>query len=44
MKKYETLIFDLDNTLIDNNQAMKYALTTLVTRLGDVYKRQLSAL
>lgn len=40
MKKYETLIFDLDNTLIDNNQAMKYALTTLVTRLGLEHKEK----
>ena len=40
MTKYETLIFDLDNTLIDNNQAMKYALTTLVTRLGLEHKEK----
>lgn len=26
MKKYEALLFDLDDTLIDNKKAMEYAL------------------
>ena len=34
MNKYETLIFDLDDTLIDNNQSLKYAFTITINKLG----------
>lgn len=34
MQKYESLIFDLDDTLIDNNQSIKYAFEVIVNQLG----------
>ena len=30
MNKYKTLIFDLDDTLIDNNKSIKYAFTVII--------------
>lgn len=41
MSKYETLIFDLDDTLIDNNESMKYAFTVVINELGLDYKDEL---
>lgn len=46
MSKYETLIFDLDdtlidNTLIDNNQSIKYAFTIMINELGLEYNDEL---
>lgn len=41
MKKYETLIFDLDNTLIDNNQSIKYAFTEILKKLKIDYNDDL---
>ncbi len=41
MKKYETLIFDLDDTLIDNNQSIKYAFTVMINQLGIPYNDDL---
>jgi len=37
MSKYETLIFDLDDTLIDNNQSIKYAFAIMIKELGLEY-------
>lgn len=41
MSKYETLIFDLDDTLIDNNQSIKYAFMTIINELGLEYNDEL---
>ncbi|MDD6272590.1 MAG: HAD-IA family hydrolase [bacterium] len=41
MSKYETLIFDLDDTLIDNNQSIKYAFTIMIGKLGLEYSDEL---
>lgn len=41
MSKYETLIFDLDDTLIDNNQSIKYAFTIIINELGIEYSDEL---
>lgn len=41
MSKYETLIFDLDDTLIDNNQSIKYAFTIMINELGLEYNDEL---
>ena len=41
MSKYETLIFDLDDTLIDNNQSIKYAFTIMINELGLEYSDEL---
>lgn len=41
MSKYETLIFDLDDTLIDNNQSIKYAFTVMINELGLEYSDEL---
>lgn len=41
MSKYETLIFDLDDTLIDNNQSIKYAFTIMIHELGLEYSDDL---
>ena len=41
MSKYETLIFDLDDTLIDNNQSIKYAFTIMINELGIEYSDEL---
>ena len=41
MKKYETLIFDLDDTLIDNNQSIKYAFTTIIKKLEIPFSEEL---
>ena len=41
MSKYETLIFDLDDTLIDNNQSIKYAFTIVMKELGLEYSEDL---
>lgn len=37
MSKYKTLIFDLDDTLIDNNQSIKYAFAIIIKKLGLEY-------
>lgn len=37
MSKYKTLIFDLDDTLIDNNQSIKYAFAIISNKLGLEY-------
>jgi len=42
MKKYETLIFDLDDTLIDNKKAIKYAFSTVLKVLELKYNEKLS--
>lgn len=41
MSKYETLIFDLDDTLIDNNQSVKYALSIILNQLGIKFNTEL---
>ncbi len=41
MSKYETLIFDLDDTLIDNNLSIKYAFTTIINQLEIEYSDNL---
>lgn len=41
MGKYKTLIFDLDDTLIDNNQSIKYAFTVIINQLGLKYSDDL---
>ena len=41
MSKYETLIFDLDDTLIDNNLSIKYAFTIIINQLGIEYSDDL---
>ncbi len=41
MSKYETLIFDLDDTLIDNNLSIKYAFTTIINQLEIEYSDDL---
>lgn len=41
MNKYKTLIFDLDDTLIDNNQSIKYAFITMINELGLEYNDEL---
>lgn len=41
MNKYETIIFDLDDTLIDNNESIKYALMTIIEKLGIDYTDEL---
>ena len=41
MNKYKTLIFDLDDTLIDNNQSIKYAFTVMINELGLEYSNEL---
>ncbi len=41
MQKYETLIFDLDDTLIDNNQSLKYAFTIMIKQLGISFSNEL---
>ncbi len=41
MNKYKTLIFDLDDTLIDNNESIKYAFTIIINELGLEYNNEL---
>ncbi len=41
MSKYETLIFDLDDTLIDNNQSIKFAFKIIIDKLGLSYSEEL---
>jgi len=41
MDKYKTLIFDLDDTLIDNNLSIKYAFSIIVEKLGIDYSDEL---
>ena len=41
MSKYETLIFDLDDTLIDNNESIKYAFTIMINALELEYSDEL---
>lgn len=41
MKKYSTVIFDLDDTLIDNTKASKYAFKTILEILGIPYRDDL---
>ena len=37
MKKYETIIFDLDDTLIDNHESIKYAFKKVLEVLNISY-------
>lgn len=41
MGKYETLIFDLDDTLINNNLSIKYAFITIINQLEIEYSDDL---
>ena len=41
MKKYETLIFDLDDTLIDNMESIKYAFKIITKELNIDYNEEL---
>lgn len=41
MKKYEAIIFDLDDTLIDNNQSIKYAFEIMIQQLGIQFTEKL---
>ena len=41
MSKYKTLIFDLDDTLIDNNESIKYAFTIIINTLKLEYSDEL---
>ena len=41
MNKYKTLIFDLDDTLMDNNQSIKYAFTVIINELKLKYSDDL---
>ncbi len=41
MSKYKTLIFDLDDTLIDNNESIKYAFTIIINSLKLEYSDEL---
>ena len=41
MGKYETLIFDLDDTLIDNNESIKYAFNSIIDKLKLDYSDEL---
>lgn len=41
MSKYETFIFDLDDTLIDNNQSVKYAFKIILNKLGIKFNDEL---
>ena len=41
MNKYKTLIFDLDDTLIDNNQSIKYAFNVIINELKLKYSDDL---
>ena len=41
MKKYETLIFDLDDTLIDNIESVKYAFKIITKELNINYNEEL---
>lgn len=41
MTKYESLIFDLDDTLIDNNESIKYAFKIVIDKLGIKYNDSL---
>lgn len=42
MKKYETLLFDLDDTLIDNTESIKYAFNQVTNKLGIKYTDELA--
>ena len=41
MSKYKTLIFDLDDTLIDNNSSIKYAFMCVLNELNIKYTDEL---
>lgn len=41
MSKYKTLIFDLDDTLINNNESIKYAFAIIINKLGLEYSENL---
>ncbi len=41
MTKYKTLIFDLDDTLIDNNESIKYAFSIILKYLNIPFNNQL---
>ncbi len=41
MAKYNTLIFDLDDTLIDNEESIKYAFYKVLNKLGIEYNENL---
>lgn len=42
MEKYKTYIFDLDDTLIDNKESIKYAFKVILNKLGIPYTNELS--
>lgn len=41
MGKYKTIFFDLDDTLIDNNESLKYGFKCLVDSIGVTYSDEL---
>ena len=41
MKKYETIIFDLDDTLIDNNKSINHAFREILKLLNIPYTNKL---
>lgn len=41
MRKYDTLIFDLDDTLIDNRRAVSYAFSCVLKKMGLQYSDEL---
>ncbi|MCL2451607.1 HAD family hydrolase [Candidatus Saccharibacteria bacterium] len=40
MKKYKILIFDLDDTLIDNHESVRVAFETMLTAVGETYSNE----
>ena len=41
MCKYKTIFFDLDDTLIDNNESLKYAFSSLLNSIGLKFNNEL---
>lgn len=40
MNKYEVILFDLDDTLIDNLENVRYAFTEMVESVGETYTEE----
>ena len=40
MSKYEVILFDLDDTLIDNAENVRYAYTKMVESVGEHYTEE----
>ncbi len=40
MDKYKVLIFDLDDTLIDNLENVRYAYTKMIESVGEKYSEE----